>query len=273
VPQHDAGASLFKPLYADFSGTCATACGYGSYWPCAGHVVWPNATSNTVTLTWWVYDFTSGTGLAGADVSICTGCPCPGPFADVLAQGHTDQSGFYTVGFPNVLSPTGGGASICVQVTAPGYVTYLGYTEFPYTEPQAYIKNSLLPPSGWGNVLLPPTDRAQRIASTGITPDPDAGVMAAGIFDCLGSPAGGVHVSINTPDAAPWPALVDAGPDAMPTSVSAASGQFAGRAFFFNVPPGTYQLTATVPGVGRVSQVSGAVSGTDETAVAMPPTP
>jgi hypothetical protein len=274
VPEHGAGAALFRQLYQDFSGTCAGACGYGAYWACAGNVAsWPHAPSD---VDWtWLVDLNGGGGLPDASVSICTACPCDGPFNSVLADaGQTNSNGYVTIAFPPPSTPTSQGIPACTQTTADGYVTNFGYPGYPMTEGVVSIDNSLLPPSAWGILMYTPTVLSSRIAATGTMQDPALGVIGMGVYDCLGSPAGGVDVSINTPDATPWPAI-DAGADALPTARTNGSGPFVGRAGFWNVPPGNaYILTATLPDSGtRVSQVHCSTAAGTFTQVGMPPTP
>jgi hypothetical protein len=283
---HDAGVALFRPLYQDFSSTCAGPCGYGSDWACAGHITWPNAKSRTVTWTWWVYDFQTGAGIPGAEVSICgsstgPGCPCPTSTNRVLAQAPTDWNGYATLTFQQELTPTGGGSSYCAQTTAPGYLANLAAQEYPNTGPVVSITNSLLATTAWGIALQTPGAQASDSVANGAASDPTvAPVVAAGIYDCLGSPANGVDVSITGPpavaDAVDGGPLnraiavfgVDAGPGGSTTAQS-----IGGRVFFLDVPAGNVMLTATVPGVGVVSQVSMTAAANTITQVAMPPTP
>jgi hypothetical protein len=268
--EHEAGAGLFRPLYKDFSGACAAACGYGDYWACAGHVSWPASESETVTLTWWVYDFDSQKGVAGADVSICTACPCPTAATPVLKQGQTDAAGFFTLQYPQMLSPTGIGTPICVQTSAPGYLPTFTYFEFPISQPSFSIDDNLTPKTSVGIALQ--TQSAQQVdnGANGAGYDAGRGTVGVGAYDCLGSPGTGVDVAINVRD----PALlalgaIDAGPDAWPTA-SVTNG----RAYFLSVPPGTVTLTATLPGRAvAVSQISVSVIGATTTQVAMVPTP
>jgi hypothetical protein len=276
--QHDAGAATFQPLYADFSSICSTPCGYGSYWACAGQVHWPHAMSPEVTVTDLVYDHVSKKGVPGAQVTICTNCPCPTATNGVLGQGLTNDGGIYTITFQPVISVLGEGSTFCTQVTAPEYLPDFAYGEYPPVEPRENAISSLLPIATWGVALLTPA--AQMANSTGVggTFDPARAIfVAANVSDCLGSPvlAGGADISINVRD----PMMLaygglDAGPDAWPTVPTGMTGLASNQGLFLDVPPdASVTLTATVPGVGPVSQVSVAIAPNTTTEVVLPPTP
>jgi hypothetical protein len=62
--------------------------------------------------------------------------------------------------------------------------------------------------------------------------------------------------------------------DALAVVAGAADGLgFSGAATFFSTPPGSVTLTATVPGVGQVSQESVGTAPDTIVQVGMPPTP
>jgi hypothetical protein len=274
VPEHDAGAALFRPLYADFSGTCAAPCGYGSYWACAGHVAWPIA-PRTVTWTYLVRDYFTGKGVGGASVNVCTGCPCDAVHP-VLGAGQTDQDGYVTLTFTQPLMGSGQAIPVCAVYSAPGYRTTIAYAGSPYVTPIVSVQNSLLQSNYWAGDISPPPVASQVVSSyTGVTPDPALGVGVGAVFDCLSSPALGVTVSIDAPDAGAWPPS-DSGVEGGVAAQTSSGQPIAGGALFFNVPPGNYTMTATVPGVGRVSQVAVAFESLEAGVgiqVGMPPTP
>jgi hypothetical protein len=282
MPAHDAGAERFKPLYHDFAGTCATSCGYGSYWACLGRFSdWPSARSTTVTETWLVYDVTSTAGVPAADVQVCTSCPCSGANSAVLAHAQTDDAGYFSATYTNTGSPSGAGAAPCTQVVAPGYVTYYAYAGFPFTEPTVSMRDSLLPGSAWGLPIFKPADLQARAASVGGALDPTLGVVIARTWDCLSSPANGVDVTISgaTADSGAWP-YFDAGLDAGLTAQTLSAGNLSASAAFFNIQPsgplggGSGTMTAALPGrSGHVAQDSVAVQPNAISGVHMPPTP
>jgi hypothetical protein len=209
---------LLRTLYPDYSGVCAAACGYGSNWTCAGNVHWPAAKSSSVRFTYWVYDYYSSQApVPGADVSVCTGCPCPAANTPVIAHAQTDANGFVTLEVPQYLSATGQAIGICIQTTAPGFLTNFLYAGLPLSEAAFSINDVLQPKTAWGIVLL--TASAQQQAQATLAPyDPTRGLIGAGIWDCLAAPAPSAYVTINTTDPMVVPYLaVDAGSDAWPT--------------------------------------------------------
>jgi hypothetical protein len=274
--EHDAGVADFKPLFQDFSGTCAVPCGFGNYWACAGHIGYPTARSRTVTWTDWVYDVATQAAVPDAGVSICTNCPCPTASFPVLAQGATDADGFFTLQFSQTLSPNGQAQTVCAQTTAAGYMTTFLYAGFPFSEPGSSVKDSLEPGVSLGLVLFTAANAQQDITSLGGTYDPMRGMIAAGIFDCLINPANGVRVTINSSSNDPLvlPVVaIDGGAGAGPTTLSGGLNTD-GHAVFLNVPPGSYVVTATPPGMDRpIDQITVNVAARTLTQVGVFPAP
>jgi len=250
VAAEDAGLTAFRPLFQDFSGTCSTACGFGSYWACVGHIGYPVA-SKMVTWTDWVYDVATQMPVADASVSICNNCPCPTPSFPVLAQGQTDPNGFFTLQFPLTLAPSGQAQSLCVQTSAAGYMTTFFYPGFPFSEPSSSIKDSLEPNVSLGLVLFTAANEEQDLVGLGGTYDPSRGMLAAGVFDCLINAADGVTVSVASNDPLIVPVgAIDGGADAGPTALSGGLPG-TGHAVFLNVAPGSYVVTARPPGFDK----------------------
>ncbi len=193
---NDAGASLVRDLYQEYSGVCSAACNYGNDWTCAGTFnQWPSAQSPTVNLTWWVYDYQSQTGVNGADVEICTSCPCPSANAPVLAHGSTDSNGYFTLPVPQVVSPVGVPSALCVQATAAGYMTT--FQQFvPLSKPAVSIQDLLTPPAAAATPLLTVSAQTANETAFGATYDPARGVIGVTVWDCLGSPANDVNVTL-----------------------------------------------------------------------------
>jgi hypothetical protein len=274
VERHDAGVAAFAPLFKDFSGTCAQPCGFGHYWACAGRIGYPTSKSPTASWTNWVYDEGTQAGVPGANVSICSNCPCPTASFPLLAQGQTGADGFFSLQIPQVLSPNGQSQPLCVETTASGYATTFLYTGFPFSEPTSSIKDSLGPYVSLGLVLFAASNVQQDTTALGGTYDPMRGTIAAGIFDCLTNPADGVYVSIDKSDplivlAAP----VDAGADAGLTTLSGGFNTD-GHAVFFNVAPGSYTLTATPKGLSQpIDQITVNVASGTVTQVGVFPAP
>jgi hypothetical protein len=192
------------------------------------------------------------------------------------AYGQTDPNGNLTLKFQQYLSPTGGGSTYCLQVTAQGYLDSFAIVEAPNTEPVASSNDSLVP-KAWG-IALQTASAQQYIDQTlvGTSYDPTVTpVVAASPFDCLGSPAVGVGISLGA-GAATVPTDADAGANVVFGDAGAASGRTnsQGRVIFLNVPPdASMTLTATVPGVGTVSQTSVRTVANTLIEVAMPPMP
>jgi hypothetical protein len=223
-------------------------------------------------LTDWVYDYFGGGGVAGAEVYVCPSCPCTE--SEALDHQSTDKRGYVTLNFSQVA----GRSPHCLQTTAPGYVTTLGYSPIPYTEPVLSIDNSLLPKTAAFGIAL--VSKARADAST-------PNVVGVGMYDCLFDPAPGVDISISViPSTALMVPDLDAGADAPaqtgsedagPWNADAETGIVAngggGRVIFSGVPPGTATLTASVPGVGIVSQVSITVVAGATIQVGMMPAP
>ncbi|MGO9834695.1 MAG: hypothetical protein ACLP1X_10795 [Polyangiaceae bacterium] len=274
---HDAGAEQFQPLYSAFASTCSGPCGYGAYWACAGHVAWPNAMSTEVTYTGWIYDYQTKQGVSGAQVSICTNCPCNSPGNELVAQGQTDSTGHSTISFTQGIFNSGLGSSYCWQVSAPGYLTTFAYDGFPTVETRLAL-NPLNPGTVYGTPIETPANQMAN-ESTLAPYDSTRSIWVAGnVLDCLTNPVpvGGADVSINVRDPMMVPYnMVDAGADAWPTVATGGANLPSNIALFFNVPvdAGSVTLTATVPGVGAVSGETVGVAPDTVTAVAMPPTP
>jgi hypothetical protein len=203
-----------------------------------------------VNLTWWVYDFSSQMGVSGADVSICTGCPCPTANTPVLAHAQTDGSGHFTVPVRQSVGPANVANTLCVQTTAPGYMTTFTYFTTPISTPTASIDEQLLPEVGAGIALLTPSAQMLNEQAFGVTYDQTRGAVGVGIWDCLSNPANGVSVTLSGGGSmAVALGGIDGGPGTLPTSVSGAGNLGTGRAIFLNVAPGTVALTATPSGL------------------------
>jgi hypothetical protein len=271
---HEAGVSEYKPVFQDFSGTCLDPCGFGSYWACAGRVGYPVAQSDTLTWTSWVYDASNQAPVAGASLSFCNNCPCPTANFPLLAQAQTGPDGFFTVQIPLTRSSNGQSQFFCAEISANGYLRTFFFPGIPFSNRTDSINDSLGPKVTLGQILFGPSNVQQDVSALGGSYDPGRGMIAAGIFDCLGNPANGVTVSIDSTDplvvlAAP----VDGGAGA---GLTTRSGGFNtnGHAVFFNVSPGTYVLTATPPGLSKpVDQLTVNVAAGTVTQLGLFPAP
>jgi hypothetical protein len=270
--EHDAGLQLLRPLQEDYSGICATPCAYGNYWACVGNVSWPGVSAPSVELVVPVIDFTNHLPVSGETVSVCLSCPCGTSVTPVLAQGTTDDAGTVSLAVPQIVSAADVGLMGCVEVTSPdaSTVPYFGYWGYPFS--QAVVNPALGPGSPAANLaaqsaqVFTPAEFAGATQYIGVTQLSGRGSIGAAVFDCLGNPAGGVQVAIDSHD--PLITVYSASDDAGTTTA-------AGLAFFYNVPPGTVQVTATPVSLGRgPSSVETVIVAADTTtAVGMFPTP
>jgi hypothetical protein len=236
-----------------FSGACAESCGYGSYWAGVGLARTRNNPPATVTLTQWVYDYNGGDAVPGAAVSVCRACPCTAD--NVLDQQQTDPTGYVTLRFPAPTLPNENGSPYCLQASASGYLTTFFYRSVPYTESVVSIHDSLLPPQATGTALVKTTFSNPNHLNVGVR-----------VFDCLTNTAPGVDISIAVvPSTTPAASGVEAGAGADDAAVDGGTGAWEADAttsaqnltILFSAPPGIATLTATVPGIGVVSQISG----------------
>jgi hypothetical protein len=266
--ENEAGRALFRPLYGAFANAnaCSTLCAYGSYWACAGLVQFPSSAPTKITTTEFVSDYTSGIGIADADISVCGSCPCSG--SQILVERTTDENGYVTLSWNQDVGPTGGGSTYCFQTTAPGYPLTLAFSPVPFTESVLSVNDSLLAPQLAGIPLVGPS-----------TPNPNGFNVGVRVFDCLTNPAPGVVVSVAVPATSP----VDAGAE-IDDGGGSADGQASvwdaavdtntsGLALFGPVPPGAATVTAVVPGVGLVSRIVANVMPDATTEIALFPTP
>jgi hypothetical protein len=217
-------------------------------------------------MTQFVFDYTSGSPLANAKVTLCTSCPCSG--GEVVAEGATDAGGFVTLSWNQDAGPTRVGDTLCIQATAPGHLLALAYISLPITGTPLSVSDSFLAPRTIGIPLFDPSN-----------PNPSGNNLGAVVLDCLSDPSPGVVVSVAVPSNSP----VDAGAG-FDDGNGPADGQASvwdavvetgsnGVALFGRVPPGPATVTAAVPGVGVVSQMVVNVVPDATTAVALFPTP
>lgn len=270
--EHEAGVAQFRPLQQDFAGDCSGPCGFGNYWACVGHISWPAAMSAQVELTAPVIDFVTDKPVPGETVSVCAFCPCGTAVDPVLGSETSDDSG--TVTLP--LTQTSTGLDGCVQVTSPtgATVPYYGFWGYPLSEP--VVNPALGPGTPLANLVAQSAQVFTPLelgAATGYLDEtllPGRGMLGASVFDCFDNPAGAARVSLNTSDYyGPGDTGVMSGGEVTTSTTST------GWAFFFNVLPGIYQVTAMPASLdGGVSSIVnvGVIDG-GTTAAGMFPTP
>jgi hypothetical protein len=277
--EHEAGAQLFRPLQGVYRGGCANACAAGNYWACLGKFSWPPAAADAAQVAFTVPVVEFGypsIGVPGETVSICQYCPCSNTALNQTpaAVGITDEAGLVTLQVDNPsVNSSGLGVSGCVQVTSPdaSTVAYYGYWGYPLSEP---VVNPALGPGSFAaniaaqsaQVFKPDQLDATLHDIMHVTLLPDSGLIGAAVFDCFDNATPGARVAIDTSD--PQVTVYYQASDAGVTPLN-------GYAFFANVPPGQYHLTAMPAGLdGGASSVESVYVGPDTTtAVGMFPTP
>jgi hypothetical protein len=206
-------------------------------------------------LTEYVDQFPTGNGLggspiAGALVSVCPTSQCPCSGSDAPTQ-QADDAGFVT------FSAVAAGEKYCLQASAQGFLTTLAFGGPPYTEDVVSVGDTLLEPQALGIALVPSNYDRMGV---------NVGVK---VFDCLSDPAQNVNVSISvSPSSAAGGDDSGVGSEAGPWQADANAN---GSPSFGPAPPGVANLTATVPGVGVVSQVTALVAPGMVTEVGMFP--
>jgi hypothetical protein len=181
-------------------------------------------------LTLALAGFGSGQPETGATVKMCSGTDseCAPPIDEQM----TDSNGIVRL-TENASVLNGGqrGLNGFLEVTAPDLFPTTIYWGFPLSEPHGVFSTPL--------PVFSLTDAAD-LAFSGINLDASRGHVAVLSVDCLGSQSPGVTFSAQGIDAqtqlfyAAGPALSPKGPT---------DGRGAG--FFFNVPPGSVDVTAT----------------------------
>ena len=232
----DSAQQAFQGFYY---GACATACASGAYWECLGHVSWPSPRSTTVTAHLWAKDFSSGSVVPGATVSVCnaTDLDCGSP----LQTGIVPSDGEITLSFPNMPESQLGqilGLDGYFKVIASNYVPSYYYWGFPLSEPDFFAYTDLVTPS-----------TLQQLATAqGVRINPDRGELTVAVYDCLTTPgAAGVEVTLDTADSETQSVDLTSG---AATSVTESPS---GILFFWNVKSGQVNVTTTPVAIGRRS--------------------
>ncbi len=219
-------------------------------WSCLGHVQWPDASAQRVTLTEPYVNLVTDLPIPGVRVQPClpldTTCATP-----VSEAGVTNDAGLVTLSVPSGYD---------------GYLLSLWDASFPtlvYISPPVFQSRTQLPVP-----LLSTTAMGVLTAAMGtvdgaaVTVDPARGQMGLGAYDCAMAKAVGVSFSLSP--AAPSSILVYlVGGLPSPTATSTDSDGFAA---IVNVPPGTFTVTATL---AATHQVIGTVTALSEAAHVM----
>ncbi len=266
-------AKMMIPVFTPTWTKCQHECREGENWSCIGNLHWPAVGGPTRNLSVKFTDPVSSNPITGISVRMCGPSPeCPVPISTSLTDetgtahlvddslapgaGNVDQG---LNGYLQILKPPasdGGGVDI--------YPTHV-YWGFPLSESQGRLGEPL--------PLLSTAELSLVVSSvTKLAPDPTMGQVAMLALDCLGTQAPGVSFSIRgAGTGALNPVYLD-GLTPSPTATKTFEG---GTAFFFNVPPGSYDITANPAALdGRASStVSVYVHAGVLTEVALAPTP
>jgi hypothetical protein len=232
----DSAEQAFTGLY---QGACATACASGAYWECLGAVSWPSPRSTTVTAHFSPKDFSSGSVVPGATVSVCnaTDLDCMSP----LQTGVVPSDGVITLSFLNRPDNQLGqilGLDGYFKVIASNYVPSYYYWGFPLSEPDFFAYTDLVTPSAL----------QQFATAQGVSIDPARGELTVAVYDCLTTPgAAGVEVTLDTADNETQSVSLSSG---VATRVTDSPS---GTLFFWNVKPGVVNVTTTPVAIGRRS--------------------
>jgi hypothetical protein len=224
-------------------------------------VSWPSKKSPTATIDFRALSYPGLSPLGGVDVRVCAQVDC-GSFGSAT----TDPSGLAQITFSNE-NPVGTSVTLGLNgylQVEPGdaganILPYLVYWGFPFSE------------SEWHSnfILLSPQTFQTAVSSIPVTPpvsvDLSKGHVQALVYDCLGSPAPDVTVTLENQAGA-----IETDDNGTP---NAATGG-AGFVFFDNVAPGANLVTATPKDLGTPSsKVPISVLPGYITAVFMFPTP
>jgi hypothetical protein len=240
----DGGASQFEVFFSSLTtSACSGACDVGTDWACVGGFNWPKAQAPTLTLDITLQDLgAGGTPVGPVTVKLCDQFQCGAGVqtdsqlrATLTAQGYS--SGQYT-GTNGYLDLSTAPGSLPPDAGSRVHHT-LVYWGFPLSEAHGAIaaKIPVLSEDTWQFYLsIPP-----------IVEDASAGSIAALVVDCFGTAASGVVVRTDAPGAVTY-YVMGALPSPIPTETDPG-----GKAQFFNVPPGSYTVTATPRALGRDS--------------------
>jgi hypothetical protein len=256
------GASDFIAFFHPLQSQCSAECEYGRRWDCVDHITWPSAGSSSLKLTVLVVDggeLLLGNGpqaLAGVTVKLCMGATCAAPV-------QTNADGRATLTAPTSWLTLYYGPNGYLDVEGDGLQPALVYWGFPLSEPDGAFSTPI--------VMFTVDEWNLLLASLALPADTTRGAIAALTLDCFGTVAPDVAVALLSPDAGAATPLYQSGAS---LSGLASGTDTSGEAFFFDVEPGPYDVTATPIELGAASShVSLTVRPGTLTEVALAPTP
>jgi hypothetical protein len=252
----DAGAT-WVAFWQARSGACYAAC--GPDWECVGHVSWPTPQTAQATFNFDVKDESTVAPVQGANVTLCgaqdTNCDTP-----LAPTATTDGAGFVSLAFQNAAGAAAQlalGLNGFVKVTSPDLVPYYYYWGFPLSTAQIYLYSE----------VTTPTELQQDFTNVGVTTLSGRGTVGVGVYDCNGTRAAGVQVTLSSADGMTQSFTT--------LGVSTSTTDQSGVLVFANVPVGNFYVTAT-PTVLRVpssQNVYGNVRAGATTQILVWPTP
>jgi hypothetical protein len=251
----DAGNDSALTQYFVAQGSCGPACS-GTDWHCVGRS-WPElgSVSTPYTMNLLVHHYSDSSPEPDAAVEVCG----DGDLACSMSYAHgtTDAHGEISLTFQNVpgVSPSHGIEGY-LKISGADFVTNYTYWGFPLSGSAYYIVADVVTPS----------ELATGYDLVDVKPDTTRGTLVVVATDCQYGFAPGVQVTLDPAD----PATESFSPSGAATSATDSSGLI----FFYNVPAGLVQVTATPPGSNRASShVSANVWSQAETIVWAFPTP
>jgi hypothetical protein len=264
----DGGASQFEVFFSSLTqSACRAVCDVGTDWACIGRFNWPKAQATSLTLDVTLQDVGAalfgGPPIGPITIKVCDqfgcgeGVPADSQLrAKLKAQGFSSGQYTGTNGYLD-LSTTPGALPPDAGTRIHHTLLYWG---FPLSEAHGAIAAQIpvLSEDTWQNYLSLPR----------IVDDPSAGSIAALVVDCFGTAASGVVVGTIPPAGVAY--YVNG---ALPTPTQSET-DVGGKAEFFNVPPGSYVVTATptVLGGQESARVTVSVQAGTLTEVGLGPT-
>ena len=249
--QHDAGAAAFAGVLRGLLANCDNACAVGGDWQCLGHVAepYPSATTSC-EMSLQVVDVAGDRSpLSGVEVSLCS--------EGVCAPGTTTGAdGIAKVSVPLVSDVPGpkGYLSLHSPVDAgePAIAPTLFFWGFPLTQPA--VTFAFPPPDAGtpvvyvGFAALSPLELTGLAGEVEVTLDPQRGQLGVSIADCLGAIATGVQVDSPEADAESGRYYTRGTIGSITLSKLATTTDASGTAVFTNMPAGSVDIVASLPG-------------------------
>lgn len=211
----------------------------GGPWGCLGHVVAPTAPSTPVTLTFPFLNAVNDSPIEGVTISACSklDLTCASPVAPATT---TDVTGTFSLLVP-------GGFDGYLQVGwSQSYPTAV-YINPPATDDTPRHQAALVTSAEFGEVVA--------IAGNGVGINAAEGHLFLGISNCLGTPGGGVAISLDATASDSVETYIIGDLPSRAATATDDSGNFVA----VNLPTGPLSATATLQATG---QVIGTATGT-----------